>query len=137
MANICVYKIKVRGTETACYRLVDMMPLYCGETEYLSEEGSSDDFTLIFKGDCKWSVDAYTSPLSDPQPLSINEIEAITHGDHWDVTLQDKSILLGCEIFCNSMDVDDSFEPIYEHYNKGEVIYDECPEELYIDNECD
>lgn len=132
MANICVYKIKVKGNQTACYRLINMMPLYCGEKEILFEEGTEDDFTLVFKGDCKWYVDAYTSPLADPQPLSAEEIEAIDDGDHWGVTLRDKSVLLNCEIFCNSKDIDDSCWAIFDHYNKGEIVNDACPKELHI-----
>ena len=57
MANICLYKIKVKGTKTACYALVNMMPLYSWEKEYLSEEGTDEDYTLVFSGACKWSVD--------------------------------------------------------------------------------
>ena len=137
MANICVYKIKVRGNQTACYRLINMMPLYCGEKEILSEEGTADDFTLVFKGDCKWSVDAYTKELDDPQPLPLEEIDEIDDGDHWDKTLRDKSVLLGVEIFCNSKDVDDSCWAVFEHYNKGVAIYDKCPKELHIKRDRD
>ena len=35
MANICLYKIKVKGSKKSCYKLVDMMPLYSGEKEYI------------------------------------------------------------------------------------------------------
>lgn len=132
MANICVYKIKVCGPQTACYRLINMMPLYCGEKEIHLEEGTEDNFTLIFTGDCKWSVDSYTSPLSNPQPLSAEEIEAIDDGDYWNVNLCDKSVLLGCEIFCNSKDIDDSCWSVFEHYDRGKKIKDECPKELHI-----
>ena len=43
MANICLYKIKVRGTRDACYALINMMPLYSWEKEILSEEGTDED----------------------------------------------------------------------------------------------
>ena len=68
MANICLYKIKVKGSKKACYKLVDMMPLYSGEKEYISEEGTDEDFTLVFTGDCKWSVDCYTKFEKDLKP---------------------------------------------------------------------
>lgn len=132
MANICMYKIKVKGNKQACYALVNMMPLYSYEKEYMLEEGTEDDFTLVFKGDCKWSVEAYTSPMENPVQLSKHEIESICDGDHWDKTLRDKSIMLGVEIYCNSKDIDDSCWSVYEHYNKGVKIKDECPKELHI-----
>jgi hypothetical protein len=132
MANICLYKIKVKGRQRACYALVDMMPLYSWEKEYLDEEGTEDDFTLVFLGACKWGVDCYTSPLKDPKPFTDEELNAVQDGDHWDKTMRDKSILLDCEIFCNSKDIDDSCWSVYEHYNRGKIIRDECPKELHI-----
>ena len=132
MANICMYKIKVKGTKQACYALVNMMPLYSCEKEYLNEEGTDEDFTLVFSGDCKWSVSSYTSPMTNPQPFTQEELDAVSDGDHWDKTLKDKSVLLDCEIFCNSKDIDDSCWAVYEHYNRGKVIHDECPKELHI-----
>ena len=132
MANICLYKIKVKGTKTACYALVNMMPLYSWEKEYLSEEGTDEDYTLVFSGACKWSVDAYTSKQKGLVPYTSEEIENVQDGDGWEICLEDKSLLLGCEIFCNSKDIDDYCYSSYEHYDKGKQIFDECPKELHI-----
>ena len=132
MANICLYKIKVKGTKAACYAFIDMMPSYNADKEILSEEGTDDAYELVLRGDCKWSVSAYTEKMENPQPWSQEEISKIEDGDHWDKTLKDKSVLLDCEIFCNSKDIDDSSWATYEHYNKGVEIRDECPKELHI-----
>lgn len=132
MANICLYKIKVRGRQRACYALVDMMPLYSWEKEMLSEEGTEEDFTLVFLGACKWSVKYGTSAIPNIAPFTDAELEAVADGDHWDTTMRDKSILLGVEIWCNSKDIDDSSWAIFEHYDRGRVINDECPKELHI-----
>jgi hypothetical protein len=132
MANICMYKIKVVGTKQACYALVNMMPLYSYEKEFLSEDGNDNEFTLVFTGDCKWGVDCYTSAMTNPKPFTKEELDAVCDGDHWDKTLRDKSVLLDCEIFCNSKDIDDSCWSIFEHYNRGKEIRDECPKELHI-----
>ena len=132
MANICLYKIKVKGRKKACYAMVNMMPLYSWEKEYVSEDGTDDDFELIFSGACKWGTSAYTSPMTNPMPFTDEELNAVQDGDHWDKTLRDKSILLDCEIFCNSKDIDDYCMAIFEHYNRGKTINDECPKELHI-----
>ena len=132
MSNICLYKIKVKGRKRACYALVDMMPLYSGEKEYLREEGTDDDFELVFMGDCKWSVDSYTTRMKNPAPFTDEELNAVQDGDHWDKTLQDKSVLLDCEIWCNSKDIDDSCWALFDHYNRGKIVRDECPKELHI-----
>ncbi|MBR4026089.1 MAG: hypothetical protein IKJ01_00840 [Lachnospiraceae bacterium] len=132
MANICLYKIKVKGTQTACHKLVHMMPLYSWEKEELYSEGTESDFTLIFLGACKWSVDCYTEKVKDIKPFTEEELNKIEDGDGWNYTLQDKSILLNCEIFCNSKDIDDCCYASYVHYNKGKQIFDECPKELHI-----
>lgn len=132
MANICLYKIKVKGTKDACYALVNMMPLYSWEKEYISEEGTDNDFTLVFSGACKWSVSAYTVRQVGITPYTPEEILKIEDGDGWDIPLIDKSLLLSCEIFCNSKDIDDSSWSTYEHYKNGKRIHDDCPKELHI-----
>lgn len=109
-----------------------MMPLYSWEKEYLSEEGTEDEFELIFLGACKWAVDSYTSKMQNPVPFTDDELNAVRDGDHWDKTLRDKSVLLNCEIFCNSKDIDDPSYAYYEHYDRGREIFDECPKELHI-----
>lgn len=132
MANICLYKIKVKGTKAACYALVNMIPLYSWEKEYISEDGTDDEFTLVFSGACKWSIDAYTVRQVGIVPYTSKEIFNIEDGDGWDIPLIDKSLLLCCEIFCNSKDIDSSSYAKYEHYNNGVEICDECPKELHI-----
>ena len=132
MANICLYKVMVKGPKLNCYKLVDMMPLYSYEKEYLLEEGNDNDFTLIFFGDCKGSVDSYTSIHKNLIPFTKEQIEAIKDGDYWEYPLNEKSILLGVDIMCNSKDIDSSSWAEYIHYNKGKEIYDECPKELHI-----
>ena len=132
MANICLYKIKIKGARNACYAFIDMMPSYNADKEILSEEGTDSEYELVLRGDCKWSVSAYTEKMDNPIPFTAEEIDKIEDGDHWDKTLKDKSILLDCEIFCNSKDIDDSVWATYEHYNRGKEIFDECPKELHI-----
>lgn len=133
MANICLYKIKVKGSKLACESLMYMMPLYSWEYDVLSSEGTEDDYTMVFTGACKWSVDSYTQPLKDPKPWTREELEAIEeHYEHWYHTLRDKSVLLDCEIFCNSKDIDSGCWAQFEHYNRGKEIKDECPKELHI-----
>lgn len=132
MANICLYKIKVKGTKDACYALVNMMPLYSWGKEYISEEGTDDDYTLVFSGACKWGVHSYTSYKDGLVPYTLEEIKNVQDGDGWDIPIKQKSFLLGCEIFCNSKDIDDSCWAEYIHYKNGEEIFDECPKELHI-----
>ena len=132
MANICLYKIKVKGTKDACYALINMMPLYSWEKDILSEEGEDDDYTLIFTGACKWSTSSYTQHTDGLVPYTPEQVKNVQDGDGWDICMRDKSLLLNCEIFCNSKDIDDSCYAVFEHYNRGKEIFDECPKELHI-----
>ena len=50
------------------------MPLYSGDKEYLSAEGTEEDFTLVFLGDCKWSVDSYTVFEDKLKPYTEEEL---------------------------------------------------------------
>ena len=132
MANICLYKIKVNGSKKACYALINMMPLYSGDKYIIREEGSDDDYTSVFTGDCKWSVDSYTKYVDGLMPYTKEELDKIEDGDGWNYPLINKSLLLDCDIYCNSKDIDDYCYAIYSHYNRGIEINDECPKELHI-----
>jgi hypothetical protein len=134
MGDTCVYKILVKGKKKNCYKLIDMIP-----NSYLiiiKENGSDDNFELIFSGECTWSIDAYTNDNLRPKPYTDEEIEEIEEGFCWNIPLKGKSIILNCEILCNSRDVDDGYSvEDFVHYNKGKKVKDKCPEELriYID----
>ena len=82
MANICLYKIRVKGTKAACYALVNMMPLYSWEKEYMDEEGPDDGYSLLFSGACKWGVDCYTSwDKALTAPYTAEQVEVLP--DNW------------------------------------------------------
>lgn len=132
MANICLYKIKVKGTKDACYALINMMPLYSWEKDILFEDGEDDNYALIFTGACKWSTSSYTHHTDGLVPYTPEQVKNVQDGDGWDICMRDKSLLLDCEIFCNSKDIDDSCYAVFEHYNRGKEIFDECPKELHI-----
>ena len=53
------------------------MPLYSGDKEYLSAEGTEEDFTLVFLGDCKWSVDSYTVFEDKLKPYTEEELDTL------------------------------------------------------------
>ena len=133
MANVCKYKIKVNGTKISCLALVNMMPLYCGEKEILSVNGTDECFSMTFSGDCKWSVDAYTQKHKNLSSLSKEEIEQINDGMYWDYPLSEKSLMLNCEIFCVSADIDEeTMWPYHEHYINGERNDENFPMELEL-----
>lgn len=128
MANVCRYKIKVIGRKSSCYALINMMPLYVGEKEILFEEGTDDDYTLIFKGDCKWGIDYGTDDFGRLEPFTEEEIEEIEDGDYWDFMMVDKAFVLGVEIFCNTLD--DDGQEIFYHYIEEDELYGEEPEDI-------
>ncbi len=130
MANICYYKIKVKGSRKSCYKLIDMMPVYSGEIVIIDELGSDKDYSLIFEGSCKNEIDAYTKKHKNISSLSKDKINNIKDGDYLDYPLSEKSLLLKVEILCNTLS-EDGFNK-YFHYNKGNSIKDKCPDELEI-----
>lgn len=131
MGNTCLYKILVKGKKKACYKLINMIPN--SNKVIIKEEGTDDNFELIFSGECEWSVDAYTNDKLKPKPYTDEEIEEIEEGWCWNIPLKGKSKILNCEIFCSSKDLDDQYSLVdFVHYNKGKKINDKCPEEILI-----
>ncbi len=68
MANICEYKVIVKGRKNACYAFYGSMS--CMDyKEIVSEKGTEDKYEMFFIGNCKWGVDAYCGECELP-PLS-------------------------------------------------------------------
>lgn len=134
MANICLYKIKVKGKKNNCLKFEFIMPRCDWDFQILESEGTDDDYTFSFITACKWGVDYRTQKTKGKlNPLTDEEISSIEDGDYWGTPLQEKAKLLGCEVFCNMKDIDDCYKAVYVHYSPtGRIINDECPKELHI-----
>ncbi len=52
MANICEYRVLVKGKRNACMAFFGFMPCL-DDKRILSERGSDEHCTLLFEGDCK------------------------------------------------------------------------------------
>lgn len=135
MANICEYKVIVKGAMNACYAFFGSMPAY--ENEIVCEFGTDDDYTLHFEGNCKWNVDAYCdTPWTDPVPVQLpedkHEAMALAQEKYANYTVRDRSRMFGVAVFCNSADTDAGSGDLFECYYCGKELDFECPDELSI-----
>jgi hypothetical protein len=154
MANICQYKAKVKGKRNACYAFFGSMS--CSDGKWINEENGTDDETiLIFEGYCKWSVDCYCKPWKGAFPVEIpdnyNQAYEEAENKYWYHTVQERSKMFDVEVWCYSVDTDDPYAfleglddiadeiladlgdmplGLYEHYDSGKEIHDDCPEEI-------
>lgn len=135
MANTCVYKVILKGGKDACYAFYWSMPVMDG-ISIIEEKGNEKDYLIRFEGTCKWTVDQYSKSWDGDFNIVIpkNEKEAYKY---LGITLQDRSRLFGIEVLCNSADVDDESDELFEHYIKGDAIIDSCPVDLCIYNKTD
>ncbi len=153
MANICNYKVKVKGKRNACYAFFGSMSVLDGKS-IISETGTEDETIIIFEGDCKWSVDSYCNPFMGKKPVDLpddaDEALNLAEESYWYNTVQERSEMFQVEVWCNSGDpdcIDDILEEMgdidlseidpdilspymFEHYINGEPVYDDCPDEL-------
>lgn len=105
MANKCRYKMIVKGERDACYAFYSGQYCYSQGIDY--ENGSDEEYELVFSGECKWSVD---------------------YGCR---SIQKRSEMYDIEVMCNSCDIDgDSETASYVHYSNGLPVASEIPEEL-------
>ena len=145
MANICKYKVIVKGRKNACYAFYGSMPAY-NYNNIIEESGTDENYTLRFSGDCKWSVEQYSKAWegSFPVVLPDNPDEAMKEAQekYCNIFVQDRSQMFNVEVLCNSAGIED-FDPaegpeeIFEHYINGLDIYDDCPSELRFEVECE
>lgn len=133
MANICWYQVKVKGDKKNIMFLYHSMPVY----NYIELIDSSDD-TIIFIGDCKWSLDAYCENSNADIKIDvdkyISDIDTKLINDPTEYiyyTLKDKSKILNCEIEVFSeyedydIDNDEGDRPLYQHFSKGNTLEEE------------
>ncbi|MCR4805733.1 MAG: hypothetical protein K5981_08800 [Clostridia bacterium] len=140
MANICEYKIVVKGKKNACYAFLGSTP-QMDYRDIQEEGGTDDDYMIRFEGDCKWAIDCYCEPYNGEAPIKLpadsHEAFMLGNDDYWFKTVKDRSRIFAVEVICNSADIEDynpKYGPynIYEHYVCGEKVEDECPEILKI-----
>ena len=145
MANICEYKVIVKGKKNACYAFYGSTSNFGGK-EIDHGEGTDDDYTLYYNGDCKWSIDSYCSPFKGEKPVQLpenfEEAEEAGENLYWYNTVQERSEMFQVEVQCCSADIEDYDEDgpynIYEHYINGKACkdnyadFEDIPEELRI-----
>lgn len=159
MANICDYKIKVKGPRNACYAFIGSTSAY-DDKEIISEAGTEEETVIVFRGCCKWAIDMYCHAFNGEKPVTLpkNADEAYSQAEdlYWYHTVKERSEMFQVEVWCNSgsaetfessiyallecgeLTLDDikennEFTPyMYEHYKCGEEIFDNMPEEISI-----
>ena len=159
MADICDYRIKVKGPKNACYAFMGSTSRY-DDVDIINEYGSEDNYILVFKGCCKWAIDMYCHDFEGEKPVVLpndaNEAYAQAENLYWYHTVKERSEMFEVEVWCNSgssetfesaiddllesgeltlddIKENDEFTPyMYEHYNCGNEIFDEMPEEINI-----
>ena len=58
MANYCWYQIHAKGNKKNINFLYHTMPVY-DNIEILEIKERNEESTIVFRGSCKWSLDAY------------------------------------------------------------------------------
>lgn len=140
MANICKYKVIVKGKKNACYAFYGSMSSLDNK-DIVDEEGTNENYTLRFEGDCKWSVDSYCEPWDGEYPVELPEDaeDALYEAEdkYWYKTVRDRSRMFAVEVLCCSADVDYPVQEYFEHYICGNDAGGECPDELKVLDEPD
>ncbi len=133
MANICWYQIRAKGKKKNVYMIYHTMPC-CDDITIKSKKGNNNDYTLIFSGSCKWSLDAYCDNSTNKLKIDVEEYVDEDGGllkdvtDYWYYTLKDKSKIYDCEIEAFTeyedydVEEDEGDKPTFEHYKDGKKI---------------
>ena len=133
MANICEYRVIVKGRKNACYAFFGSMSC-CEEKIIDDESGSNEDFAMRFHGWCKWDVDCYCTPWEGEFPVTLPEdfekARDEAEEQYWYNTVKERSKMFDVEVWCNSADIDDPMFDYFEHYKNGEKLGGTCPNEI-------
>ncbi len=133
MANICEYKVKVKGKKNSCYAFYGSMPK-CEDSNILIEDGSDELYMMLFTGGCKWDVDAYCEHWKGDFPVILPEDpdEAMDEANEKYMyrTVRERSKMFEVEVWCLSSDEGGSFIDLLDHYINGESAEGDCHREL-------
>ncbi len=78
MANICDFKIHVRGTKKAALMLYAAAVAAPYEVDIDYEGGTDDEYIIHFSGSCKWDIDAYCEKRWNKKPIDLSAIDEET-----------------------------------------------------------
>lgn len=145
MANVCDYKMVVKGRKSSCYAFVAGQNwLDYKEIEY--EEGTDEDYEVYFTGTCKWSVDAYCGEYTDSCPVKIpDNLKTKAEVDEWcsetfhaGYNVKSRSKMFSVDVQCNSRCTEGDPETAYYiHYKNGEAFGDNVPGKLVFEGTLD
>lgn len=128
MANICQYRIKVRGNKDNCEAFVLTMPLYTSEYSFEWQGVVDGKYEIIFSGDCKNYPDSYTKKHSNINKKTAEEIIELKENNNldefWEYPLVEKSYIFDVEVWCCSSYEEYPHTEDYVHYCDG----NECPD---------
>jgi hypothetical protein len=128
MANICEYRLKIKGKKENCEKFLNAMPAY-DDYDIVEEKGTDENFVLSATGSCKWDVYAYVGEVEkDFDYIKAREQDPI---DLWYIPLKDKSKVYDVEVRISWADIDDIIVDEdnpefllynYEHWDRGEKV---------------
>lgn len=152
------YKIKVKGTHNACYEFMGSTKSI-DEPTIISETENDKETILVFYVKNHFPIDMYCKNFTGNKPVVLPDDKDIAFQEakskYLHYTVKERSEMFNVEVWCNggSTEVCDNaitgalydgeitvedlkdytFDPyIYEHYNCGNVIYDEMPDDIVM-----
>ncbi len=145
MITACLYKVIVKGEEKACVAFMGSMPK-SDHITILDRGGTKEDHFIVFEGKCLYSLDHQIKEYPVNANIPDGFEEAYRYGEQFtDASMQKKAEGFEVEVLCNSLDaekIEEIFEYSYgeveghigrfQHYKKGILIEDYCPERLEI-----
>ena len=124
MANYCYYLIRAKGTKKAALMAYASTPK-SGDDFIVAEFGTEDKYVVWYYGECKWDLDAYCkekhSVEMDLTNLSEEDLRAGEGYDYWDLTMRQRSEVLGVDLFAHSWSEESDFD-VCERWNNGSII---------------
>ena len=125
MANYCYYLIRAKGTKKAALMAYASTPKSGDDNCIVAEFGTEDKYVVWYYGECKWDLDAYCkekhSVEMDLTNLSEEDLRAGEGYDYWDLTMRQRSEVLGVDLFAHSWSEESNLD-YYEHWKAGTQI---------------
>lgn len=138
MANLCEFKMIVKGKKNACFAFV--ASTVCSDEPYIADQhGTEDAYYVFLEGAWNWGPDMYEKNWTKSCPVALpddcEEAAKLAADEYSDYTIKSRSRMFQVEVEYNYAVEDRPWYATHIHLRSGTRLDTYCPDELRMEEE--
>lgn len=138
MANLCEFKMIVKGKKNACFAFV--ASTVCSDEPYIADQHGTEDVYYVFlEGAWNWGPDMYEKNWTKSCPVALpddcEKAAKLAADEYSDYTIKSRSRMFQVEVEYNYAVEDRPWYATHIHLRSGTRLDTYCPDELRLEEE--